>query len=92
MRSARAVSRCFWKLGAETFLVHFDSLFRGNLLCQVQREAEGIVQFERIHTGQNPFLPSCAFDHILHQIVENTEACVNGAEKRSSSAEIVFLM
>ena len=65
-------------LGVEAFLVDLNALLGSDLLGQVQREAEGIVQLEDVQTLQQMLV--CLFQTIDHGI-QDVHAGINGAGK-----------
>ena len=64
--------------GVEAFLVDLNALLCSDLLGQIQREAEGIVQLEHIQTLQQVLM--CLFQTVDH-VVQDVHACINGTGK-----------
>ena len=65
-------------LGVEALLVDLDALLRGDLLGQVEGEAEGIVQLEDVQTLQQVLVS--LFQTVDH-VVQDVHAGVDGAGK-----------
>ena len=59
----------------ETVFINIITFFFQNLLCQIQRESIGIIQLERVCTGQR--FRSCRFHRRFH-IRQNSQALING--------------
>ena len=67
-------------LGAEGLLVHLNACLSGDLLGQIQGEAEGIVQLEGLQTGQNAGAAVlCRTLDVVDQAVQDVHALVDGA-------------
>ena len=62
----------------EAFLVDLNALLRSDLLGQIQREAEGIIQLEHVQALQQMLM--CLFQTVDH-VVQDVHAGINGAGK-----------
>ena len=62
--------------GGKPLFVHGVSLFHQDILCQIQRETVGVIQFKRLHAGKAFFSLRIQF---FLKIIQNTQSLIDGA-------------